>query len=85
MQPGGAWAGTTFKIILEAIYKTVSQAKWDKGKLFISSLVDKNTDPRAPPRLNHKDLESKRGFIVHLSMTFPSIVPFLKGLHLTID
>ena len=85
MQPGGAWAGTTFKIILEAIYKTVSQAKWDKGKLFIRSLVDKCKDPKAPPRLNHKDLESKSGFLVHLSRTFSNIVPFLKGLHLTID
>ena len=84
-QSGGAWAGTIFEITPDSIYKTVSQAKWDKGKLYIDNLVDKCKDPMAPPRLNHKDLESKRGFLVHLSMTFPSIVPFLKGLHLTID
>ena len=35
--------------------------------------------------MNHKDLERKREFLVHLSMTFSNLVPFLKGLHLTID
>jgi hypothetical protein len=84
-QSGGAWAGTIFEITAEAIYKTVSQEKWDKGRNLIRGLRDQCTDPQAPPSLNHKELESKRGFLVHLSMTFPNLVPFLKGLHLTID
>lgn len=37
------------------------------------------------PALNHKELERKRGFLVHLAMTFETMVPFLKGLHLTLD
>jgi hypothetical protein len=36
-------------------------------------------------RLNHKSLEQKRGFFVHLQWTYPSITPFLKGIHLTLD
>ena len=41
------------------------------------------TDDR--PKLEHKDLERKRGFLGHVAMTFPALVPFMKGFHLTID
>jgi len=30
-------------------------------------------------------LEQKCGFLVHLQRTYPSITPFLKGIHLTLD
>jgi hypothetical protein len=81
-QSGGAWAGTIFVITSEAICKTVSQEKWDKGKRLIRDLFDQCKDPEARPSLNHKDLERKRGHLVHLFMTFPNLVPFMKGLHL---
>jgi hypothetical protein len=84
-QSGGAWAGTIFKICTEAVYKTVAQAKWDKRKNIIDDLVKKCKDATDLPSLCHKDLEKKRGFLVHLAMTFNNLVPFLKGLHLTID
>ena len=84
-QSGGAWAGTIFEITSESICKTVSQEKWDKGKRIILGLAESCNDPANPPSLGHKDLESKRGFLVHLAMTFTNIIPFLKGLHLTID
>jgi hypothetical protein len=35
--------------------------------------------------LNHKALEKKRGFFNHLQRTYPAIMPFLKGFHLTLD
>jgi len=34
---------------------------------------------------NHKDLEQKRGFLVYITRTYPSLTPFLKGIHLTLD
>jgi hypothetical protein len=37
------------------------------------------------PWMTHKDLEWKRGFLGHLSMCYGSLVPFMKGFHLTID
>jgi hypothetical protein len=82
---GGAWAGTIFLIALEAIFKTVSQEKWDKGRAIIFALAEECKDRSNPPNFCHKDLERKRGFLIHLAMTFPTIIPFLKGLHLTID
>ena len=84
-QSGGAWAGTIFLITENTICKTVSQEKWEKGKKLVQFFSERCSDPQQPPGLNHKDLERKRGFLVHLSMTFSSLVPFLKGLHLTID
>lgn len=40
-----------------------------------------------PPKgcISHKLAEKYRGFLVYVSRTYQSMVPFLKGLHLTID
>jgi hypothetical protein len=84
-QKGGAWAGTIFEICDDAIYKTVSQEKWTKGKLIIDELASACDQLASVKNLCHKDLERKRGFLIHLAMTFTTITPFLKGLHLTID
>ncbi len=35
--------------------------------------------------LNRKDLECKRGFLIHVARTYPVMTPYLKGLHQTID
>jgi hypothetical protein len=35
--------------------------------------------------LNHKQLERRRGFIVYVAQAYPSLVPYLKGMHLTLD
>lgn len=70
---------------MEAVDKMVAQAKWDKGKLVIQELAERCKDASDLPSLCHKDLERKRGFLVHLAMTLTNLVPFFKGLHLTID
>jgi hypothetical protein len=33
----------------------------------------------------HKTLERQRGFLVYVTHTYPSLVPYLKGIHLTLD
>jgi hypothetical protein len=35
--------------------------------------------------LSHKDLLSDRGFLVYVSKTYPAMIPYLKGFHLTIE
>jgi hypothetical protein len=35
--------------------------------------------------LNHKQLERRRGFLVYVAQANPSLVPYLKGIHLTLD
>ena len=35
--------------------------------------------------LAHKELLSDRGFLVYMTRTYPAMVPYLKGFHLTIE
>ena len=35
--------------------------------------------------IDHKKLESSRGFLVYVSNTYRAMVPYLKGIHLTVD
>ncbi len=36
-------------------------------------------------RLPHKELLVDRGFFVYVTRTYPAMVPYLKGFHLTIE
>jgi hypothetical protein len=38
-----------------------------------------------PGKLSHKIAEKYRGFLVYVSRTYRAMVPYLKGLHLTLD
>ena len=85
VQQPGAWAGAIFDTSDPAlITMTVSQEKWEKGKAMIEATWQEwktSTDGK----INFKELEKRRGFLVHLMMTFKYITPFLKGWHLTLD
>jgi hypothetical protein len=70
-----------FKISPDKIGETVTQEKWEKVK----AIAEKVLSEGPLPDFCHKELERQRGFLVHLSMTFSSLVPFLKGIHLTLD
>ena len=35
--------------------------------------------------LNHKELEKKHGFLIYVTQTFPAMVPYLKGIHQTLE
>jgi hypothetical protein len=37
------------------------------------------------PRLSHKELLCNWGFLVYVTRTYPAMVPYLKGFHLTIE
>ena len=83
-QVPGAWAGALVACHHDKVTKSVTLAKWNKGKECgrrISEEMKKSCDGL----LAFKPLERDRGFFVHLGMTFPSFNPFLKGIHLTLD
>ncbi len=40
---------------------------------------------RQSPKLNHKELLSDRGFLVYVTRTYPAMIPYMKGFHLTIE
>ena len=74
--------------ILDGAFMRRSDAFWLKGKGIIRSLLgvyDRSAKEGTPALFNFKELERGRGFLVHLSMTYPDMVPYLKGIHLTLD
>jgi hypothetical protein len=52
---------------------------WDK------EIVVKEREGIKEGRMEHKRAESFRGFPVYVSRTYKSMVPYLKGLHLSLD
>lgn len=78
----GAWTGALQRVYECAIVALTSQQKWDKAKRIIKEMLER-VQEGSP--LSLKALLKERGFLVHLSMTYPLMVPYLKGLHLTVD
>jgi hypothetical protein len=73
--------------------KMVTQEWWDKTKGKIDWMWRAYQDERGGDidkdypmdRIPHKKLESIWGFLVYVARTYSSIVPYLKGIHLTLD
>ncbi|CAJ1926900.1 unnamed protein product [Cylindrotheca closterium] len=62
----------------------VSQEKWDKTKLQVKEIAEELSGSTSGS-LKHKALERKRGFLFYVTRTYPTMVPYLKGIHLTLD
>jgi hypothetical protein len=59
------------------------EEKWRKSKVLLQEVLDLlEEDPKNLPR---KRLEQIRGFLGYVTRTYPCMVPYLIGLHLTID
>ena len=79
----GPWAGGIYSTSNKEVTKTVTDEKWNKGKLLVQGLVeDLNQSPTR--QLSYKRLERIRGFLCHLAMVYDPIFPYLKGFHLTL-
>lgn len=87
-QKPGPWCGSFVAVKGDCVWAYVSQKKWDKGKQYVTTWlkqVQDAVDLDESPELEHKPLEQGRGFLVYLSRTYTSIVPYLKGIHLSLD
>ena len=60
-----------------------SRDKWSKMKGILSKW-EKALVPTSP-QLSHKELMSDWGFLVYIARTYPAMIPYLKGFHLTIE
>jgi len=78
--PTPAWAGAHVLVSNEGIGFTCGPEEWHKAQ---GLLQDLSEQLQQSSQLVYKDLEQKRGFLVHIQGTYPCITPFLKGLHLT--
>jgi hypothetical protein len=60
----------------------VTQEKWDKTKRLLAALTCELVEG---VWLNFKSLESARGFMIYVSRTYRPMIPFLFGIHHTLD
>ena len=60
---------------------------FDEGSHLLLSEEDKiaKKGTSSSSMINHKRMESARGFLVYVANTFKAMVPYLKGIHLTLD
>jgi hypothetical protein len=93
-QEPGPWAGVVVHSRPgEPVYKLITQSRWDKAKRILKEFTElysregANTKPGEDVEvwLPRKVLESGRGFLIYITRTYTTMIPYLKGLHLTID
>jgi hypothetical protein len=82
-QTPGAWAGSLVTTDNEGFYVSVSQECWDKTKAILSAMEEVLENDH--PEFSHKQLLSNRGFLIYVANTYPAMIPYLKGIHLTIE
>ena len=82
-QDPGPWAGSVVHVSEEgAISVSVTQERWDKTKGIVEWIYE---EMLSSDTIEFKTLQRSRGFLVYVGRTYPVIVPYLKGIHLTLD
>ena len=82
-QTAGAWAGAIVHVVDQlGVCVLTSKEKWSKMRGILEKWRAALVDPHQP--LSPKELLSDRGFLVYVTRTYPAMVPYLKGFHLTI-
>ena len=83
-QRPGVWCGAKTSADNVGVYTSTTQQKWDKAKTTIEGWLIELKES-GDYSIMHKPMLSGRGFLVHISRTYPSMVPFLKGVHHTLE
>jgi hypothetical protein len=82
-QEPGPWAGSVLHVTPEGgITVSVIQEQWEKTKGIVEWIASEisNSDT-----IDFKTLERHREFLVSVGRTYPVLVPYLKGMHLSLD
>jgi hypothetical protein len=77
-----AWAGSIIHTDNEVVTVLVSEVKWGKTKAWLKWMKEEVVSSNG---LNRKELERCIGFLIYVSRTYRSMIPFLKGMHKTLD
>lgn len=80
----GAWAGAIIETTKDKVTKTVSLAKLNKAKKIIADIIAE-LEESSDDSLDFKQLEKHRGYLIHVCTTYKQFVPFMKGIHQTLD
>jgi hypothetical protein len=82
-QDPGPWAGSVVHISTNgAISLTVTQERWEKMKRIILWIEE---EMKGSDTIEFKTLERHRGFLIYVGRTYPVVIPYLKGIHLSLD
>ena len=80
----GAWAGAMCLSKADGLYVTCTQKKWERAQEIVRRW-HKQVVEEEETKVEAKQMEKDVGFLVHLSRTFPSTFPYLKGFYLTLN
>jgi hypothetical protein len=78
----GAWTGSVVWTSDNQLSVMTTQDKWDKTRDHLAWIKANVNNENG---LDGKVLKSIRGFLVYVARTYPSMTPYLKGIHATID
>jgi hypothetical protein len=88
----GAWAGSVVHTDGGEVGVRVSQDKWDKTRSIVRRMMSELETfyvleelGEEPKGIDRSHMESDRGFLNYVTQAYPALVPYLKGIHLTID
>ena len=80
----GAWAGVVvFNDEKLGLVVLTSQEKWDRLKSICSKWLMRLEASELD--LDHTELRSDKGFMVHVTQAYPSMKPYMKGFHLSME
>lgn len=82
-QMPGAWTGSVVRTGPNGVELTILEKKWRKALEMIDEVLAMLAEN--PNKLNRKRLEHIRGFLVYAMRTYLCTVPYLIGLHMSID
>ena len=82
-QRPGAWAGSVIRVIEQGVGVTVSEEKWQKLKGIVALWLGQVQ--AGETKLDRKQMESDRGFLVYVAQTFPVMKSYCKGFNLTLE
>lgn len=81
--PGDYIGCRTDSVHHDCVSKGVSPERWSKVFRHLETIESwLGTDPT---RIPYKDLESIRGYLVYICVTYRAANPYLRGIHLTLD
>jgi hypothetical protein len=81
-QEPGAWSGSVVHTTGGHVTVLISMERWAKLKSIIQWI---DLQLKEEGGMDFKTLEKNRGVLVYISRTYPALVPYLKGVHLTLD
>lgn len=82
-QEPGPWSGSLCHSSGVQVEVLISQERWDKTKAILSWIKIQLEENGG--MFEFKALRSKRGYLVYISRTYPSMCPYLKGIHQTLE